>query len=147
MDEIKKVAVVALLAFFAFPFVVKYWPKPPSFERAREAFEKAGWTVEDYTPDASLNLGAESSVLMRVNGVRVEIYHFTDEGKIATQLEYQKKDVGTAIVETWNLAESLGAAKPANLPSQAARNGMFMIVATGENKDALHEVVKVFQGL
>jgi len=145
MDAVKKLLAVVVIAFIAFPVVVKYWPKPASPERAKAAFEAAGMTVEDYAPTDSPGLGAIDGANMTVDGIMVTIYHFDNEGKIATQIEYQKKDAGTAIVETFNLAQQLGAAQPKQTPSAAARRGMYMIVATGEDEGAVQRIVDIYR--
>jgi len=84
---------------------------------------------------------------MVVNGARVDIYQYDDEGRIVRNLEYRKKDAGTAIVETWNLAQSLGAAPSKNRPESSGRNGMFLIIATGDDQALLNEIVRIFKSL
>ncbi len=149
MDQAKLIKLLAVLviAFLGAPFVVKHWPQPASFERAREAFAAEGMQVAGYQEAANPGLGSVAEAAMTVDGIRVNIYRFDNEGKIATQMEYQKKDAGTVIVESWGLAESLGAAPSRNLPSKAGRNGMYMIVATGANADGVNRVVAVFKTL
>ena len=82
---------------------------------------------------------------MMIGSVRVNIYQFDDVGVQARQFEYQKKDPGQAIVETWGLAQSLGAAVPKQTPSLAAQRRSFMIVATGEDKALLNRIIEVFK--
>lgn len=147
MDGIKKLAVVALIAFIAFPIAKNYWPKPASYDRAKAAFEAAGMTVEDYAVTDSPGLGAVKGANMTVDGIMVTIYYFDNEGKIATQIEYQKKDAGTAIVETFNIAQQLGAAQPKQTPSAAVRNGMYMIIATGEDQQTVNRIAAIFSDL
>lgn len=147
MDAIKKLAIIALLVFISFPFVVRYWPKPASPDRAKLAFEAAGMTVEDYATTDNPGLGGDYGANMVVDGAMVTVYHFANEGKIATQFEYQKKDVGTAIVESMNLAQQLGAAQTKQMPSAAARNGMYMIVATGPDDALVKRIASIFGGL
>jgi hypothetical protein len=104
--------------------------------------------VTDAGKPGSLSLpGAVEQFSMVVNGAQVDVYRFEDEGKIATQLEYQKPDAGSAIVETWNLSESLGAAKPKNKPVLALRNGMFLCTIAHEDKELRGRIGKVFSSM
>ena len=146
MDLLKKGIVLAVVIVVGAPFAVKLWPKPASFERALAAFEGAGMMV-DVQSTENRALEATEGWLLNVDGIRVELLRYESEGKIAKQLEYQKKDAGTAIVETMNIAQSLGAAQHVQTPSEAARNGKYMIVATGHDKDKLHAIVALFRGL
>lgn len=147
MDALKKVLVLALIAFVAAPFVVRYWPKPASFDRARAAFEAAGMAVEDYAENESPGREADRGAAMTVDGISVEIFYYSSEGKIAKQSEYTKKDAGSAIVETWNIAQSLGAAQPVQTPSASARNGMYLIMASGPDAQKVRQIVALFESL
>jgi hypothetical protein len=149
-DTIKKVliGVVALAILIPLlPKLMQMMPEAVTLDAIEPAFTKAGFAVSNVATLPSPGLGAVGEISMVVNGANVTVYEFENEGKIAAQLEYQKPDAGSAIVETWNLSESLGAAKPKNRPSSAARNGMFMIVATGEDKALNAKIVQLFKAL
>ncbi len=138
------IAVIAVVVLFPLiPVLLHMLPEPLTMERAQRAFENSGMTVSDVRKTEAPGLGAVEQMSMYVNGALVEIYRFDDEGALATQLEYQKPDSGSAIVETWNLSESLGAAKPKNNVS-ADRNGMFMITVTSDDKALRQRIITVF---
>jgi len=146
-DGVKIILVIVAVVLILVPVLPKILPKPMTFERIKAGFEAAGLPLTDYAPLPQPGLEAVEQVGMYIGDVRVDVYHYDDEGKIAKQLEYQKKDAGTAIVETWNLAQSLGAAPSRNLPSMAARRGRFMAVATGPNEAMVKRVIEVFRKL
>lgn len=146
-DGLKKILIVVVAVLILVPVLPKILPKPMTFDRIKAGFEAAGLPVTDYAPLPYAGLEAVEQVGMYIGQIRVDVYHYDDEGKIAKQLEYQKKDAGTAIVETWNLAQSLGAAPSRNLPSLAARRGRFMAVATGPDEAMVKRVIEVFRKL
>ena len=149
-DTIKKVliGVVALVILIPLlPKLAQMMPEPVTLDAIEPAFTKAGLAVSNVAKTENPGLGAVEGISMVVNGANVVVYKFDDVGKIVTQLEYQKPDAGSAIVETWNLSESLGAAKPKNKPCSAARNGMFMITSTGEDKTLNSKIVQIFKTL
>lgn len=149
-DTVKKVligVVVLVILIPVLPKLAQMMPEPVKLDAIEPAFTKAGMAVSEVTKSPSPGLGAIGEVSMVVNGANVIVYEFDSEGKIAAQLEYQKPDAGSVIVETWNLSESLGAAKPKNRPSSAARNGMFMIVSTGDDKTLNAKIVQIFKAL
>lgn len=150
-DTIKKVligVVVLVVLLPLLPKLINLLPDPVSFDRIEPAFTAAGLAVSDVTETSSAaGLGAEEAMSMVVNGANVSVYRFADEGKIAAQLEYQKPDAGSAMVEAWNIGASLGAAPPKNKPSSAGRNGMFMIVSTGDDKALNQRIVQIFKAL
>lgn len=142
----KKAIPIIVVILIAIPVLPRLMPTPLTMDGIEAGFKAAGFTVADMQTPAP-QLGAVEERLMTVNGASVEVYRFEDEGKIATQLEYQKPDSGSAIVETWNLSESLGAAKPKSKPVSASRNGMFMLVVIGEDKALRDRVVQAFNRL
>ena len=144
-QKLVKFIVFIVAVFLATPFLMKLIPEPMSFERARAGFEKAGLAVSDFAlaPNPGQRAVAEAGML--VNGVNVSIFQFDNEGKISTAMEYQKKDAGTAIVETMGLAQSLGAAVRKETPSRAVRRGMFMMVATGQDREMVNRIADVFE--
>jgi hypothetical protein len=149
--KILKIVITVVILLIAVPVLLPiiqgFLPEPITFERAVAGFQQAGLPVTDHTEVATPQLEAIAQLSMRIGNAQVDIYHYDNEGKIVKQLEYQKKDAGTAMVETWNLAQSLGAAPSRNRPSVAARKGMFMIVATGDDKALLNRIVNTFRSL
>jgi hypothetical protein len=144
MDSgIKKLLIVVVLVLILIPVVPRLLPKPLTFERFQEAFLDAGLNVEQFRP-VTPSLEAVEQVSAVINGAQVEIYRYDNEGKIVRYLEYQKKDPGAAMVESWGLAQSLGAAVPQELPSRSARKRMYMIVATGPDQAVLIAIVTAF---
>jgi len=146
----RKVIVAVVVLVVLIPVLPKLWqmlPEPVTLDRIEPAFTAAGLAVSGVARTENPGLGAVEGVSMVVNGANVTVYRFDSEGKIAAQLEYQKPDAGSAMVEAWNISESLGAAKPKNRPSSAGRNGMFMIVSTGEDKALNQRIVQIFKSL
>lgn len=137
------IVVIAIAA----PFLKELLPKPVTFERAVAAFKAAGFDVEDYAEREYPELDSVAQANMSIKNAIVGIYQYDDEGKIVRNLEYRKKDAGTAIVEAWGLAQSLGAAPSKNKPEFSARNGMFMIIATGDDEELLKRIVQIFKSL
>lgn len=143
----KKVLIALAVALVALPIIPKLMPVAFSYERVQAAFQGAGLTVGNVNTDTGAHMGAIDGVTMDVGSARVGIYHFDNEGKIAKQQEYNKTDAGTAIVETWNLSESLGAAKPKNKPMDVARNGMYLILVESEDKALRARIVQIFKSV
>ncbi len=146
-NKIIKFVIVLAVVFLAAPFFMRFIPKPVTFDRAKLAFETAGLSVSQNTMAASPGERAVAEADLTVNGVNVNIYQFDNEGKIATAMEYQKKDPGAAIVEQMHLAQNLGAAVHKEVPSRAVRRGMFMMVATGEDARMVERIATVFEGM
>lgn len=146
-QKILKYVIFAAVILLAAPFVMRLMPKPVTFERAKTAFDKAGMAVSQFQMAPSPDQRAVAEADLVVNGVNVSILQFDNEGKIATAMEYQKKDAGTAIVETWNLAQNLGAAVHKDTPSRAVRRGMFMMIATGQDKAMVDRIAEVFASM
>ena len=140
------IAVIALLVLL--PVIQRLLPKPFTFDRFQVALKSAGFVVDNASKvDTAAIPGAVEQFSMVVNGAQVDVYRFEDEGKIATQLEYNKPDAGQVIVESWHLAEAMGAAKSPNKPVLAARNGMFMLLVTHEDKDLRERIGRVFNSM
>lgn len=142
---VKKTIIVAVILIALLPALPMIVPKPLTFDRITTAIRDAGLPIEGYTEVLPPGLESIAQVSLYVEDVRVDIYQYDDEGKIARNLEYQRPDPGTAVVEAWGLAQSLGAAAPRNLPTLAARRGKFMIVATGEDKALLQRIINIFK--
>jgi len=144
----KKILIAAVVVILLLPVARRLIPKPFTSERFQAALKDKGLVVTDAGKSDSPSVpGAVEQFSMVVNGAQVDVYRFEDEGKIATQLEYQKPDSGSVIVETWNLSESLGAAKPKNKPVLALRNRMFLAVIAHEDKELRGRVGKVFSSM
>jgi hypothetical protein len=143
----RKAVVIVAAVLILLPLVPRLIPKPVTFERVQAALEGSGFLVTNVRKVDPPMLKSVEQVSMQVNGSPVDVYRYDDRGAIATQLEYQKPDAGTVIVEAWNLSESLGAAKPKNKPVFPARNGMFMLVITTDDKALGRRVVKIFESL
>ncbi|HNR37162.1 MAG TPA: hypothetical protein PKO36_18445 [Candidatus Hydrogenedentes bacterium] len=143
----KKILVLAAAILLASPFLLKLMPKPVTPERVIQAFRENGMNVSDITISERPMNHAVSETTMMVDGAFVKLAQFADEGKIAMQYEYEKPDAGSVIVETWNLSEQLGAAKPKNKPSTPARNGMWLLVVTHEDKALRNRITGVFDSL
>jgi len=143
---IKFVILVAVLVLAA-PFVMRLMPKPVTFDRAKQALEQAGFTVSQFAMAPSPGQRAVAEADLVVNGINVAIYQFDNEGKIVTALEYQKKDVGQAMVEQMHLAENMGAAVRKETPSIPVRRGMFLMVATGPDATMVRRIAEVFENM
>jgi hypothetical protein len=147
-NAMKKIAIAAVVVILLLPVIPHLIPKEFTVEAFQAALQATDFVV---TPPQRLDNpvvpGAVEGYSMNVNGAQVDVLRFDDEGKIATQLEYQKPDVGSAIVEASGLAESLGAAKPKNKPVLALRNGMYMALITHEDKTLRERIGKVFKGM
>lgn len=124
-----------------------YLPKAVTFERVEQAYNDAGFWVTEVTRVEPPTLDSVAQLSLRVEGYPVNVYQFDSEGPIAKQLEFQKPDAGSVVVEAWNLSERLGAAKPKNIPTSAARNGMFMLTVQSEDAGLRRRVVEIFKGL
>lgn len=142
---LKKLAIAAVVLVILIPFLPMIIPKSMTFDRITTAIRDGGMPIEQYTEPPTPGLESIAQVSFYTLGARVDIYQYDDEGKIARHFEYQKQDPGTAIVEAWGLAQSLGAAPSRNLPTLAARRGKFMIVATGEDKELLKRIIDMFK--
>ena len=143
----KKVLIAIVVLVLAIPILPLIIPKPVTFERIQAALAGQGLAVTDVNEVTLPQNQAVAEVAMSLNGAPVHIYLYDHEGKIAKQLEFQKPDPGSQIVATWNLSESLGAAKPKNKPLSAARNGMFMLTVESEDKALRDRVVRIFKGV
>ena len=143
----KKVLIAAVVLILALPILPLIIPKPVTFERIQAALAAQGLSVTDVREVTRPQNQAVAEVAMSVNGAPVHMYLYDHQGKIAKQLEFQKPDPGSQIVATWNLSESLGAAKPKNKPLSAVRNGMFMLTVESEDKALRDRIVRIFKGL
>lgn len=143
----KKALLIGVVVLLLFPLLPSLMPTPFSPERLKAAFEKNGLEVTDFQKMDSAMMEAVEEYTMKVNGARVELYLFDDRGKIAKQVEYNRPTAGDAMVEAWNISESLGAAKPTATQTGAERNGMYMLVVTSEDKALRQRIFTVFKGV
>lgn len=143
----KKILIVVAVLFLASPFLLKLIPKPLTAERVIEAFRANGLDVTDVVKFEHPMNGAISQMSMNVNGAVIQLYQFDDRGRVATQYEYEKPDAGSVIVEQWNLSEQLGAAKPKNKPCSPAKNGLWLLTATHEDKALRERITTIFGSL
>jgi hypothetical protein len=146
-DLIKKVLIALVVLVVLIPILPKILPKAPSFDRAKKAFEAAQFVVSDYSEHSNPGLDAVAGAFMNVGTARVELYRYDSEGKIALQLGYQQPDPGQAMVESWGLAESLGAAPNPNMPQSAVRNGKYMLVVHDYDEVLRQVIVGLFKKL
>ena len=142
----QKLIIAAIVVLLLFPFLIKLMPKPLTLDRFEQGFKKSGMAVSEikHVPPS---LEAIDQLSFTIDGSTVDIYQYDDEGKIAKNYEYQKPDVGQAIVETWNLSESLGAAKPHSIPTSASRRGKFFVVVASEDASLRAKVIELFNTL
>jgi len=147
MDAIKKVLIGLAIVIVLLPFLVKVLPKPMSFERVEKGLRAAGFAVENVAPVPNPMLDATEQITMTVNGCRVDVYRYKDEGKIRKQFEFQREDPGAKIVESWGLADALGAAKPNPVKTSVARHAMFMLTVASESEDLRMRVLQAFLDL
>ncbi len=143
----KKALIAVVVVFALLPVVVQLMPKAITPERFVDALKAAGFSVEEVQSAPNPALGAVAQWSMKVNGADVQLYKFDDRGKLALQYEYQKPDAGSVIVESWNLSESLGAAKPKNKPITPMEKKMHLMTVTSEDNDLRARVARVFNSL
>lgn len=139
----KKIITIVILVAVLFPVIPMILPKPITIERIKAAFENAGLTVSDFSQGGRALEAAESWYLS-IGEARVEIYRYEEYAKLVKNIEYQKDDPGSVIVEAWNLSESLGAAKNPNPPVSAVKKGKFMMVVKSFNKELRKQIVVAF---
>ena len=146
-DWFKKALIVGVIVLVLLPVLPKLMPKPASFERARAAFEAAGYEVSGYTVEQTGELEAVEHADMYVDDAEVGIYRYDSEGKIAKQVQYQQQGPGSAMAESMNLRVKFGAAPNPNKPFRAARNGKYMIVVTCADKQVINDLIGIFKSL
>ena len=146
-DTAKKVIIGVIAVVILGPVILSMWPKPVTFQRIREAFERDGFSVGNVEIIKPPHRESVAQAYMTVNGASVSIYRYDHVGKSAKPAEYLKPDPGSAMVEAWNLSESLGAAKPPPQRTFAARNGMYMLTVTSEKKELRDRIIHVFKNV
>ncbi len=149
MDSSKIIKVLIILGalIIGVPILIQFLPEPLSMERISEGFQKSDLGVVDVQIVNPPINEAVAQISFTVGGALVNVYQYDNEGTIARYAEMYKKDPGTAIVEAWGLAQSLGAAPSKNKPERVARRKMFLLVVQGEDTALLDRVVKIFLSL
>ena len=142
-----KVVLVIVAILVLLPLLPYIFPKPLTIERIEAGLKERGFTLEDLKEISKPMNEADQQWTMKVNGARTDVYYYTDSAVLTRQREYQRKDAGTAIVETWNLRESLGAAPNPNLPSFVGRNQKFMMIVTTRNKPLGERLIANFKDM
>jgi hypothetical protein len=145
MSPVLKLSLAIVGIIVLLPIAMSLVPKPNTLASFRDGFTGAKMQVDNYEEFPQPQLESIAQAGMYVNGNSVQIYQFGNEGKISKQLEYHRPDAGQAMVDTFNLAQSIGAAPNRNAPMVATRNGMFLLIATGPDKAQLKEIERVFQ--
>ncbi len=147
MAKIIKILIVLFILIIAGPFLFQYLPVPLTMERIEEGFRKSDLGVTNIQVVNPPTNEAVAQISFMVGDALVNIYQYDNEGAIARYAEMYKKDPGTAIVEAWGLAQSLGAAPSKNKRERVARRKMFLLVVQGDDTTLLDRVVKVFSKL
>lgn len=143
----KKLLGVIIVLLVLLPLIPRLIPQEKTFDTFQAAMEKKGFSIANVKEIKPPQQGAIAERELTINDIRVEFFRFDDEGKIATQYEYNKPDAGSAIVEAWNLSEKLGAAKPAERSYYPARNGMLLLIVYTEDKALRMQIVKAFESI
>ncbi len=149
MDSAKIVKIFLFLGvlIIGVPIIMQFLPAPLNMERIIEGFKKSDLGIVEVQIMNSPTNESVAQISFMVGGALVNIYQYDNEGTIARYAEMYKKDPGTAIVEAWGLAQSLGAAPSKNKPERVARRRMFLLVTQGEDTVLLDRIVKIFTSL
>lgn len=141
----KKVLIFLVLGILLLPVILRLLPEAMGVERVQQAFREAGYEALDLREVESPERDAVEQWRFTVDGYSIELFRYNSEGKIAKHVEYLKPDIGSAIVESMNLAEQLGAAKSRDLPSAVLRKGMWMIYVQGEERSVCTTLAGIFK--
>lgn len=149
-----KVLLVVFVLVAGLPFVTKLRPKALTVERVRSGFEKAGFTVFEFAESAAPSLEAVQQVNIQLSTgsgapVTATFYRFDNSGKLAKQYEYNKPDMGAGAVSAFDLSNvAAGVSRPRpQRPVNVGKNGMCLLVVTGDTKEQVNRVVSVFEAL
>lgn len=141
----RRVLVTVIALVIVSPVVLYFIPQSFDMERFQASLKAAGFVVEDFRKsDTTAVPGAVESYSMTVNGAQVDIYRFDNEGKIATQYEYNKPDKGMAIAQSTGLLNAMGLAAPKTRPILALRNGMYLALISHEDKTLNQRIGRIF---
>lgn len=138
----RKAFIFLIIAVLALPLLVQWIPDPLSYERIETAYRAAGYLLENPRDEPDLGRGQAEGWSFFIDGYRIEVLRYTDRGKIALQLEYLKPDPGTVMVESMNMAQSLGARQPAE-KYHAQRRGMFLVYVRGPDRSKCQALARV----
>lgn len=147
LARIVKIVIILGILIIGVPILIQFLPEPLSMERVEEGFKKSDLGIADIQVVNPPTNESIAQISFMVGGALVNIYQYDNEGTIARYAEMYKKDPGTAIVEAWGLAQSLGAAPSKNKPERVARRKMFLLVVQGEDTALLDRIVKIFSSL
>jgi hypothetical protein len=141
----RKVIIGIVILFALLPILPKLIPKDLTKDVVKAELEDVGYSVANDQEVSSPIYEADKQWSMTINGEKANLFFYTNVGVIAKQREYLRKDVGTAIVESWNLAQSLGAAKNPNPPTYVGRNDMYLLVIETIREDFGRQVIYDFE--
>ncbi len=147
LAKIVKIFLVLGIVVIGGPILLQFLPEPLSMERIIDGLKKSDLGITEIQKVEPPTNESIAQIRFVVNGAFADIYQYDDEGKIARYAEMYKQDPGTAIVEAWGLAQSLGAAPSKNKPQRVARRKMYLLVVQGEDTALLDRIVKVFSEL
>lgn len=143
-------AVVVVLALM--PFLLNLLPERVTADGVRAGLVKAGYTVTSYdvSPSPSLEAVFEARIALEPPGgggmLHATLYEFDHEGKIRKQYEYNKDDPAQGIALDFAQATGLGGAQRPR-PMDAGRNGMLLLVVSGDSQEAVRKAIRVFESL
>ena len=151
---IKVVVLIVVLLALA-PVVLNLLPEALTLDSARAGFEKAGYTVHEFSPAASPQLEAVEQVNCTLSApgvspddgpIHATLYRFDNEGKLKKQYEYNKPDSGQGMAQAFVQTSGLGQTRQPT-PVAVGANGMWLIVVSGADKQAVRAVAHTFETL
>lgn len=145
-----KVAVLLIVMVAVAPFVLQLFPEPLTFDAARSGFEAAGFEVLEHNMLSTPQLGAVRQMTLQLGAsggpLSAAIYQFSNEGALRKQYEYNKPDPGAGIAQSFVMGAGLGPARKPK-PVAVGRNGMLLIVVTGDSDADVTRAARVFESL
>ena len=147
LAKIIKILLVLGVIVIGIPILLQLLPEPLNMERIIEGLKKSDLGITEIRNVEPPTNESVAQIHFEVNGAFADIYQYDDEGKIARYAEMYKQDPGTAIVEAWGLAQSLGAAPSKNKPQRISRRRMYLLVVQGDDTALLDNIVKIFSEL
>lgn len=147
LAKIIKILLVLGVIVIGVPILLQLLPEPLNMERIIEGLKKSDLGITEIRNVEPPTNESVAQIHFEVNGAFADIYQYDDEGKIARYAEMYKQDPGTAIVQAWGLAQSLGAAPSKNKPQRISRRRMYLLVVQGDDTALLDHIVKIFSEL
>ncbi len=147
LAKIIKILLVLGVIVIGIPILLQLLREPLNMERIIEGLKKSDLGITEIRNVEPPTNESVAQIHFEVNGAFADIYQYDDEGKIARYAEMYKQDPGTAIVEAWGLAQSLGAAPSKNKPQRISRRRMYLLVVQGDDTALLDHIVKKFSEL